>query len=332
MKHLIIACALLVTYQAVFAQKKIEGTVRDYDDKPVKGATIIVKSMKNTQTHKQTDKNGMFSVKGVTGDTVEIIYNELSIETIIVTDSIVNNGIGVKLIHRLTDSEKNGGPQSPNSFWIGAKIGYNFDGFSDKDLDNYFVGAAKVVLNKSESDFLKGQWGVVGNIANFISNQNKDEAEKDKEKIALSVQGLGVGLYQLWENKIGKGGNYFRKYITTGYRLNTFKNVGADSATVNLSQFKLTGGLEFEAFQFAKGGALNLSCEVSHLRFSENRYQTIFGEKKNSLTSIELGIILPLNENLGFFSSGTFAKDMKPVYLFGIIVKSDSPKEKKTED
>jgi hypothetical protein len=305
------------------AQTTLKGIIKDKDGNGVPNVSIFVTGKKSATV---TNEIGEFSIAAKAGDQISISFVGFTTTEITVSAEHIKTGLVFNIDSGLvinSISGLGGGSQSPKSYWIGAKVGYNFDGFSEDDLDNYFIGAAKVILNKSKDEFLKGEWGVVGNIAGFISNQNKKDANKDLEKIALSVQGLGVGLYEIWEQKAGKK-NVIREYLTGGYRLNTFKKVGKDSVTVNLSQFKISGGFEFEALTFEKGGTLNFSFELTHLRFSSNKYNTIFGKEKSSLTSFEIGAILPINSNFGFFASGTFAPDMKPVYLFGVIVKSDS--------
>jgi hypothetical protein len=330
MKQACFFSILFLTSFICFAQPTIKGVVKDSKGMPMVGATITVTDAKTAgKRYTMTNNSGEFSIAANAGDNISISFVGFNATSQEVTDSDIKNGMIIQL--DITSGMKDeivlagggGGSLSPNSYWIGAKLGYNFDGFADDDVDNYFVGAAKVVLNKSKDRFLKGQWGIVGNIAGFISKQNKDDANKDLQKLTMSVQGLGVGAYELWEQQVGAGKNTVREYLTAGYRLNTFKKVGKDSATVNLSQAKFTAGFEFEAVRFEKGGALSFSFELSHLRFSKAKYNSVFGEEKSSLTSFETGIILPINTNFGFFASGTFAKEVKPVYLFGVIVRAD---------
>lgn len=329
MKYITTILTAILLHYSVNAQTEISGIVQTKDGAPIIGATVSITDQATKKTERTlTDENGQFKLKGKAGDKILIHFIGFQAVEIELTQEQVSKGIKISLDDSLSAMEDvvvvGMGSVSPKSYWIGAKVGYNFDGFSDDDADNYFIGAAKVILNQSDNPFLKGEWGVIGNIAGFISNQDKKEASENKEKLTLSVQGLGVGLYQLWKQKVGGNKNVVREYLTVGYRLNTFKKVGKDSITVNLSQFKATAGCEFEAINFKKGGAMSFAIEVSHLRFDENRYESVFGEKKKTLTSLEIGAILPINTTLGFFTSGTFSPSTKPVYLFGIIVRSDS--------
>lgn len=315
--------------------QQLKGKITDANGNPLPSTTVI-----NTDRDivTQTDANGDFAIIAQADDELQISRKGFGLMKLY---KVTANNLTypmVIVIERSQQNEKGLGAISAESYWVGAKLGYNFDGFSEDGSEN-FIGAAKVMLNivkeydgadeKKLKRAAKGTLGIIGNVADFISNQNREDATKNLQNITLSVQGFGVGLYGGWIlNKYWGGAakpdNIFRLYGTTGYRLNTFKNVGSDSVTVNLSQFRTSIGLEFEGISFTKGGKMNFSFEVTGSVFDKSRYAQVFNEKKDGLLSCEFNAILPLNENFGFYSSGTFAPNMKAIYQLGIIIKQSN--------
>jgi hypothetical protein len=316
--------------------KEVTGKVVTAIDKtPIPGVTIINTTSKNPETNKNfittTDRSGEFKILAKIGDVLEAkfvgmktrthkiegpeaIQFRLEADELDLDDVVVVGYSGL----------------STRSTWIGAKVGYNFDGI---DEDNEFIGAAKISINPFKERFSNANGApyisIIGNFGDFISNAAKDTVQKKLSSLALSTQGLAIGLGATWElpMQIGtEAANRFniRPYVTSGYRLNTFKNVriGKDSTTINLSQFRNTAGIELEGFEFKNGGLLNISIEAAITFFDPVKYEQIFNEQKRSLKTLEGTIILPISNLIGFFVDGTFARNTKPIYLIGIIFKS----------
>jgi hypothetical protein len=121
-------------------------------------------------------------------------------------------------------------------------------------------------------------------------------------------------------------GNEWRMQLTSVYRLNSFKNIGPDSNTVSINQWRSSVGFEYEGLKFENGGPLSLSVEGSVSIFSKSRYKQIFDEEKNMLYVLESTIILPLSEKIGFFINGTYSKGLSPSYVTGIVLREAKPK------
>ncbi len=316
-KALILFVISIFLFEGVItAQNKIKGVVKDESNSPIKGA-IITNKTRNIKT--STAANGEFEIEAIIKDIVSIECIGYTTNVITITDDKVNLAIQLSTKESLMNEVVvMGGSSSPKSYWIGATLAYNIDG---AEIDNV-VGSAKVGINPVSGEYLGASWGIVGNFANFISAQNKEKTEKDLLKVAQSSQGLSIGMAGTWE--VFRHSNDFnlRCYVSTGYRLNAFQRVGKDSSSVSLSQFRNTAGIEFEGFRFNNGGKLHLSFEGSLTAFSENKYELVFGEKKSSLTSLEVTAILPIAGNIGFLANGTYAKQLTPVYQFGIVLKN----------
>lgn len=318
----------LFTSVPAFSQFLFEGDVATKGGAPAQGATVVNTNYQDgDQTRNKavsTGADGHFKIKVMPDDLIKISFVGSQ-------DILIHVGDKSSSSRTYILEDKGGEMQSvvvsatsTRSIWVNAKIGYNFDGFSD---DNYFVGAAKISINpmkkSSSSPF---HTDIIGNVANFISSQNyADNAEtnnKNLQKLSQSTQGLFLGLGQLYEGRFnGNNKVFYRPYFTTGYRLNTFKNIGPDSVTVNLSQFRSSLGFEIEGFEFVNGGAMNFSVEGSLAFFDKNRYNQVFGEKKGSLATFEATVILPITSKLGFFANGTYAPKMSAVYLIGLVVR-----------
>lgn len=302
----------------------ISGTIKSRQtDAPVNAVLVINIT---TQSYSIADARGRFYIAGANGHTIQFVADGYSPQK----RRISSNDIGIEIEIFLDEesddkldkqNDRLSGAVSPKSMWVGAKLGYNIEGFSDADPTDDFIGAAKVKLNPLTKQYLKADWGIIGNIANFIANQNKEDGEKNLQQLSLSVQGLEVGMFGQWTWGLPEVDGYGSIYITNGYRLNIFKQTGKDSSTVSISQFKTSVGLEFEAFEFVNKGKFNISLEGSLRTFDPNRYAQVFGEKKRVLLALDFTTILPLGNHLGFFVNPTFSPGLKPVYYIGFIVK-----------
>jgi hypothetical protein len=336
MKKLLILILGMFFYVHSFAQEltDITGRIVSSTGSPLEGVTITNEKSINPSTKKNfnaiTDKDGKFSIKGIVGDVLHVAYIGFHDKDITVAAANVGD-IPLEVMNEtLNDVVVTGLAVSSHSVWLGAKLGYNFDGINDPN--NFFVGAAKVEINPLKSKQFKAgspaspYFSVIGNIANFInSNTPQDSIQEKLSSLALSTEGVGVGLGLLWEFKIetpDAGDIFFRPYLTSGYRLNTYTKVGPDTVTVNLSQFRNTVGIEFEGLEWKNGGAMNLSFEGAYSLFDPDRYATIFSQRKKSLATLEASLILPISKSVGFFVDGTYAKHLSAVYLIGAIIKT----------
>ena len=309
---------LFAFYNISNAQTTVRGSVKDENNTPMAGVTV-----KNITKNKLTNTNnkGEFEIEASKGDDISFLY--IGFTSTVAKVSEDNTALNINLYPNKSDLSQvvvlAGGGGSPKSYWLGATLAYNING---GEIENV-VGSAKIGINPVTGKYLGANWGIVGNFSNFISAQNKEKTEKDLLKVAQSAQGLSIGLAGTWEVFPRSDDFNFRMYLSSGYRLNAFQKVekGADTVSVSLSQFRNTVGIEFEGFQFKQGGKLHFSAEASVSAFDGDKYELVFNEKKSSLTNAEITAILPIAGNIGFLACGTYSKNFKPVYQFGIIFK-----------
>ena len=204
------------------------------------------------------------------------------------------------------------------SMWVGAVLAYNFDG--EGSTENV-IGAGKVVLGKVK------QFGgdkfnllVIGNLSKITSSLNNEDVTKELTSLAQSAQGVSVAVSPIWSINL-KNNNFFRFWGTAGGKFNGFSDVGVEKETITLSQFRFTGGLEFEGFELIGGGAFNLSTELSYSLFDKTKYSKIFGEEKGSYLGLETTMIIPVGNNFGAMCTYTISEGTSPVFQAGIVVK-----------
>lgn len=217
---------------------------------------------------------------------------------------------------------------SSKNYWIGASLGYNIGGTDIEDL----VGSAKIMMNPFNGKIFGGDFGVIGNFSNFLSVQNKEETDKNLTKILQSTQGLSFGLAGIWDLHKAESKVHSRFFYSLTGRLNAFKNVGADSINVNLYQFRNSVGVELETLEFKNGGALTFAIEATVGMFDQKKYEKIFNERKNSLTSLETSVVIPFSSNVGLLTNGTFSQGTKPIFQFGLIFKNIEPQKDQNEN
>lgn len=301
-----------------FSQISVSGTVTD-NNQPVVGAIVSVKDTSNGTT---TDMNGKYILNDVNEDDVLIFSNtgfsdyKVNVNKNTSIDFDFNNGKATLKAHVNTATNS----VSPNNYWIGAKIGYNFIGETD---DNFFVGSASIAMNVLEGLPKQHKVAIVGNFGNFKFDKDTNDSE-NVQKVAQSLNGLSVGLGYTHESKnplevTNKSNLIFRQFIQTGVRLTSFKNVGDNDETVDLAQSVTTTGLELELNGFKNDGAVTLSTGISMYLFDPNVYQKIFDNDKKGLLTLDFTVILPISKNMGFFINGTFAKQTSANYILGII-------------
>jgi len=213
-----------------------------------------------------------------------------------------------------------------NSYWKGASLAYNLDGSSAGNI----IANTKFMINSMDLGVDGKTWknlywtlGVVGNFGNFLSSKEKTEVDRDIARISQSGQGLNIGFSFLGETERAKNSIFRVEYITS-YRLNAFQNVGLDSTTVALNQFRNAITFEGEFSGFKNKGALSLSFELGYNIFDKRKFNEIFGYERSGILTGEATVILPISSNLGMLSSVTFAQKMSPKYQFGIYIKPNN--------
>ncbi len=314
---------LLLTSSSLIGQNQITGTVTD-NGTPIANAYVTVEG---TSIGTQTDIKGNFSLNLKT-ETATLIVSfmgyfkkKIPIDTkektnfeIDLSSNISTKGVGGAVIS-----------VSPKNFWIGAKVGYNFIGNTD---DNFFVGSASIAMNVYDgfSKESNHHFAIIGNIGNFKFDKEASNSE-DLKKIAQSINGLSVGLGYTYDlNSVlslnESTNSAFRAFTQTGVRLTSFDDIGEDEETVNLAQSATTLGIEWQLENFTKKGALSVSAGTSMFLFDQNIYNSIFEEERSSLFTIDFTIILPISDQIGFFTNGTFSKDTSAAYILGVIFKS----------
>ncbi|MBO9729571.1 MAG: carboxypeptidase-like regulatory domain-containing protein [Chitinophaga sp.] len=313
--------SLLLIIQFLFTtwcmgQDTLKGIVKNAAGEPLEGVTV-----KTAKRSIMTPRDGSFKLEVQHGDRISFNYvGYKSVSYVVDKENLAPLVIKMKDDQEL--HERVVSAISPRSTWTGAKIGYNLDG----DAGEEYFGSAKITLNALKQLPEKWHVAVVGNFGNFVTRLNADEGKKGITDLALTLTGLSIGMagtYTPWHKEKDDGGEKWaiRFYYLPAYRLNTYKNVGADSATVNISQFRNSVGAEFEGLELVKGGKINISAEASLALMDKNRYNLVFKEKKGSLVSLDVTVILPISSQIGFFADATFIQGNKPNYITGIILR-----------
>jgi hypothetical protein len=304
MKKIASLCFLVFIFLSAHSQRvivELNGKLTDKQGNPLSGWTV---------------ENPMISKNNVVGETFQVDNR-----------TITNKGFTHAITYTSEDkgTDKSGASAlSSKSYWMGATIGYNLAGKSTEDV----VGSAKVVLNPLTNKFLYGEWGIIGNFANFQGNLDKEEIDKSVRKITQTTQGLFLGLGSIWtpseklddENEVLGA---FRISFSSGARLNSFTNVGADSTTEDLLQFRNSLGFEFEGGKWKNGGKLTLAIEGSVSFFDKTQYSKVFSESKSSLYVLEGTVVLPIAGNMGLLFNSTITANEKPAFLLGLLFRYD---------
>lgn len=230
--------------------------------------------------------------------------------------------------------------QSANSFWAGATLAYNLE---SEGSDN-IIGAGQVTLeavrrfqNNPFFDLL-----IVGNLAKVTSSVGEDSSD-DITEIIQSNQGLYVGISPIWvlnkkgiENESERRSNLdpmsddfnnedydiFRLFLNGGYKLNGFQDVGVDKATINLSQFRLTTGIEYEGLHVTSGSPIHISTEFIFTTFSEEKYNAVFAEEKSNIFAWESTAIIPIGKEIGVMGKYTLSNLSDNVFQVGIVLRN----------
>ena len=210
---------------------------------------------------------------------------------------------------------------SSQSSWVGATVGYNFQG---KSTDNVIAGA-RVRLNEVEQFKTHKHFDllVIGNISK-ITSSGSDSIAQEVNSIIQSTQGLSVGISPIWTiNPDNADSNFFRLFATANYKLNAFKDIGIDRETINIGQGRFTLGFEFEGFEVVDGGKFNFNLELGLSVFEEDNYYKVFCKHYNSITSLESSLIIPISGKFGIMTSYTMSNRTKPVFQAGFLIRSE---------
>lgn len=321
-KLLLIVLQFMLSQNLFSQQYELTCKVIDESSTGISGVNII---NKKTNEAVVSDSNGMFTINYTNDDEMlQISYfgfttKQSTIKYLLQTKIVVL----IEETPHLQEVAVVYSSTSYSNYWVGAKVGYNF--VSDSDEDN-FIGSAIVSLNMYESESKRNSFSVVGNIGDFKFTKDTTEVAKI-EKLAQSINGISIGLgYEynttgFFGNDIGLEKFYSKLFLTSLARFTTYKNIGIDNQSVNFAQNVNTIGTEFALDGFKKGGHLTLTLCSSLMLFDPNKYELIFEEKKDYLVTYEATLIVPIQENLGFFVNGTFSAKSSAVFSFGIAIK-----------
>jgi len=213
---------------------------------------------------------------------------------------------------------------SPLSFWAGSTLSYSFE---SEGSDN-FIGGGLVQLEtfKRFQNNKKFKLLIVGNIAKITSSLSEEDVSDDISEIVLSDQGLSVGfapIYQVWDRAVdGEKGDFLRLYGNVGYKVNGFQDVGAENETINLDQFRVSAGIEFEGLEVSSGAPTNLSTEIIYSLYSGSKYESIFGDFESNFMAIESQLIIPIGNKLGFLLKHTWSTRTNGVFQLGLVLSS----------
>lgn len=106
---------------------------------------------------------------------------------------------------------------------------------------------------------------------------------------------------------------------TAGWKMNAKRDLADTSLTRYLHQGRFSVGLALDAFLVTGPRPISLSAEAIYRRFSDTRYQQLFGEDRDSFTSLELTGIVPLGQ-LGFLAQGLFTDGAPTVWRVALVL------------
>jgi len=315
MHQFILALIFMTSAFVSFGQRTISGKVTDTAGNPQPGVNVVIKGSANGTV---TGADGSFRLDNVkTGDVIVFTLVGYATEEVKVHENTPSN-LNVTINEGQYYSEVVvSAMSSESSDWIGATLAYNLDG---SDPDN-IIAAAKTKINTATKFKGKFRLSTIGNFAKPTGTIDTASLRKNIRSVAQSSQGLSIGLEPLYNIKHTSDLD-FRGWATFNYKLNIFgiENDGKKE-DVNLRQFRLTTGLELDAFEFDNGGKrIHLGIEGAWTKFSSETYKKIFNEDKNSLYSLEWLVVVPLTGNLGIAAGQTLVKGIKPTFSAGIIV------------
>jgi len=226
------------------------------------------------------------------------------------------------------DEEVSLAANSPLSFWAGSSMSYSFEG---EGSDN-FIGGGQIQL-ESFKRFQKNDTFkllIVGNLSKIASSLSEDDPTDDITELVMSEQGLCLGIapiVQLFRRPVpDENGDVVRLYSNISYKVNGFQDVGPEKETVNLDQFRVSLGLEFEGLEVSSGAPINISSEVVYSSFSGDKYERVFGERQSSFVAIESQLIIPIGQRTGFLIKHTHSNKAKSVMQVGLILSSSHKK------
>ena len=124
------------------------------------------------------------------------------------------------------------------------------------------------------------------------------------------------------EDLSNKDFDIFRLFFNGGYKLNGFQDVGADKSTINLSQFRISTGIEFEGLHVTSGSPIHISTELIFTTFSLDKYNTVFSEKKSQIFAWESTAIIPFGKEIGVMGKYTLSNLSDNVFQVGIVLKN----------
>lgn len=216
------------------------------------------------------------------------------------------------------------GGLSAISPWVGAQVGYLF-GDSKEFGDNLLVSGK--VLYEIDLNTDKFKLPVIGNISNIIKSkvgfetgEGKEKLDSEIKEIVNSTQGLHIGLYPYY--KITEG-DYFSliAHGVVGWKLNGIQDTITNTITY-LDQGRFSVGLEFVIGNSKEEKSpLTISVAPTLMFFSKNDYNKVFGVEKNSIRTLELTCVIPLNKGIGvmFENITPLSKGVDNLFRVGFI-------------
>ncbi|MCJ7483827.1 MAG: hypothetical protein MUO31_12790 [Thermodesulfovibrionales bacterium] len=216
----------------------------------------------------------------------------------------------------LTDSDSKAKDIGPKNWAIGVQAYYDLSG--GQFAENFQASALALLETFSISDEFNIFF--MGNLSSVIGNSSKEDIIDKIKEIQQTSQGINLAFYPHWyktfTTKLLKS---ITIYTPIGWKLNAFKN---DVDIIQyLHQFNGSIGIEFALLEGSiSKKPITISIEGKLTKFSKTKYESIFGEQKSSLTSLEITAVIPILNGCGIAVNYLNSKEIDPIFSVGLII------------
>ncbi len=210
------------------------------------------------------------------------------------------------------------------STWANASLAYNFID-SDNPIDN-FIGGGEIALGIFDISSDKFVMYMYGNLSK-ITDGTAEEAEQNISNLIQSAQGVSFGIQPImnWEIENFAGNPaVVRAFMNTGIKINGYKELGINmNETVTLSQFRWELAVELEGIPLIGGENTQITAGYYNNSFSEEKYQTIFGETQSNLNGFKFDMIFSLaGGNFGVLLSYATSDLIDNIFTMGLVMRA----------
>jgi hypothetical protein len=209
-----------------------------------------------------------------------------------------------------------------NNPWLGSQVAAKI-GDSD-DLADVFLVSARTFYD-IDVGFERFHLPVMANLSPLSQSlpDSASELREQMEDLALSTQGVNIGLYPFMEFALSDF-LLITPHGAAAYRLNSFQppaqGDGDATEKVYLHQFRTSLGVEAALGARSDGDAvLTLSVAPTLSFFSAEKHRQLFGYDESRFAALEITAILPLGDGFGFLAEYVDGEGSVNLFRVGLI-------------